>query len=636
MSYGYYADADNECRVFHVCNPVRRGDRVVAEKYSFICGNLTVFDQLSQTCTFPDNAVPCGNAAEFFYLNERIGVEDAFFHRDEDIGRAAKLVPLYGRYADSQTQNGRPAGKALSGFKGKAFFTNRDRKPAQSIRREDLNVTQVNNNERTIINRLNVPLDGAILTARKTSGAERSRGKTLVAGRRRFSTPPFGTLPGYGNRLNLDVINFRDNDFKVKRLKLMSPGLGRLRKLRQQGKRVAQSPQTRDAAEKKFVTNLERQAAESLGEPEIDSGYPSRTTSAPPGNQLASVSNDSEKNHDKPTPSTSKGADKVPKPSTTTTTTNSSGGSGNSSRTPTTTTKTMTQEANIEAKAVDDTKNQPGLVTEKPDMKEMPNSGAAIIKSSNRKSESDLKGTYRVIPAEAPAPVKASTASKSSVPKQSSPKSANDVKKASKKKETTVSHQGGKIKKRVSSKVAASETAGKPKPQSKASLKPKASGTAAAPQTTRKQTKIRSTAAPAVSTVASAQEPSTPKPASSESTTTPAAISSTEAQAPRSSESVTEPGTSTTASLSDKKTSRIPKSDATTPQAATATTMTSPVTTAKPSSRGKIRETSNTDSSDSTETPKYHSTNSPIIMVTIPPLMAVTSSTTTDRESGST
>ncbi|XP_003744684.1 uncharacterized protein LOC100904139 [Galendromus occidentalis] len=482
MAYGYYADADNDCRVFHVCNPVQRGDRLKVEKYSFICGNLTVFDQLSQTCTFPNNAIPCGNAAEFFYLNERIGVEKAFFHADEDIAAAAKLVPLFGRYADSPTQNGRPGGKPL-GFKGKAFFTNRDRKPAQSVR-EDLNVSEID--IRPGNNRLRLPLDGASLNLRKKSRTRPVRGKK-AAGRRRSSTPSFGKLPGYGNRLNLDVINFRDNDFNVKRLELMSGQ----RKSRQ---RTAQ--QTRHQAERKTVTNQERQTAESFGEPHIDNRY-ALTTKAP-SNQRTSVLGDSDESDDKP-PS-AKGADELPKPSTAST-------PRKQTEAPTT-----THGANIDAKAVDDTKTQPRLVREKSDTKEMPNRSSAelVTKPPSKKSqpESELKETDRVIPAKTPAPIKLSAAAKSSGQKQTPTKSTSAVKKVSKK--TEGSHQGGKIKKRVPSKVGVSETAGKPNSESTAPLKPKASDTAGAPQATRKQTKILSTAAPAVSTTPSAQETSTP------------------------------------------------------------------------------------------------------------------------------
>ncbi|GIY01995.1 chitin-binding type-2 domain-containing protein [Caerostris darwini] len=56
--------------------------------YSFFCGNQTVFNQLTLTCAFPEDAVPCQNARDFYYVNDNIGIEDALFLRDEDVARA--------------------------------------------------------------------------------------------------------------------------------------------------------------------------------------------------------------------------------------------------------------------------------------------------------------------------------------------------------------------------------------------------------------------------------------------------------------------------------------------------------------------------------------------------------------------
>ncbi|ROT62813.1 putative fibrous sheath CABYR-binding protein [Penaeus vannamei] len=44
--YGYYADQDNSCRVFHVCNPTLFSNGAVETyQYSFMCGEGSVFDQ---------------------------------------------------------------------------------------------------------------------------------------------------------------------------------------------------------------------------------------------------------------------------------------------------------------------------------------------------------------------------------------------------------------------------------------------------------------------------------------------------------------------------------------------------------------------------------------------------------------
>jgi len=94
--YGYFADVDNECKIFHICHPVDFPDgRHELFQYSFFCGNQTVFNQLSFTCAWPEEAVNCQNAPEFFYLNDRLGVKDAKFLTDDDVERARKYIPLY-------------------------------------------------------------------------------------------------------------------------------------------------------------------------------------------------------------------------------------------------------------------------------------------------------------------------------------------------------------------------------------------------------------------------------------------------------------------------------------------------------------------------------------------------------------
>ncbi|KAG0433155.1 hypothetical protein HPB47_020185 [Ixodes persulcatus] len=93
---GYFADVDNNCQIFHVCNVVNYPDgKTEVQQYSFFCGNQTVFSQLSLTCTFPEEAVPCNNAPDFFYVNDNIGIEKAPFLTDNDVQRASQLIPLY-------------------------------------------------------------------------------------------------------------------------------------------------------------------------------------------------------------------------------------------------------------------------------------------------------------------------------------------------------------------------------------------------------------------------------------------------------------------------------------------------------------------------------------------------------------
>ena len=46
--YGYYADVANDCQLFHVCYPVAYPDgQEEMIKWSFICPNGTIFDQVN-------------------------------------------------------------------------------------------------------------------------------------------------------------------------------------------------------------------------------------------------------------------------------------------------------------------------------------------------------------------------------------------------------------------------------------------------------------------------------------------------------------------------------------------------------------------------------------------------------------
>jgi hypothetical protein len=45
--YGYYADVDNDCQLFHVCLPVQFADgKEQTFKWSFICPEETLFNQV--------------------------------------------------------------------------------------------------------------------------------------------------------------------------------------------------------------------------------------------------------------------------------------------------------------------------------------------------------------------------------------------------------------------------------------------------------------------------------------------------------------------------------------------------------------------------------------------------------------
>ena len=85
QGYGYYADVDSGCQVsdmmieerggqipslqvFHICLPIQDNDGNIIEtaKWSFFCGNATVFDQQTLTCNYPEDAFPCEESPSLY------------------------------------------------------------------------------------------------------------------------------------------------------------------------------------------------------------------------------------------------------------------------------------------------------------------------------------------------------------------------------------------------------------------------------------------------------------------------------------------------------------------------------------------------------------------------------------------
>lgn len=63
LGYGYYADPDNDCKIFHICQSFKMSDgSIYNNHWSFVCGNQTVFNQVSLSCSHPEDAVPCESA----------------------------------------------------------------------------------------------------------------------------------------------------------------------------------------------------------------------------------------------------------------------------------------------------------------------------------------------------------------------------------------------------------------------------------------------------------------------------------------------------------------------------------------------------------------------------------------------
>ncbi|XP_037772413.1 probable cyclin-dependent serine/threonine-protein kinase DDB_G0292550 [Penaeus monodon] len=105
--YGYYADQDNSCRVFHVCNPTLFSNGAVETyQYSFMCGEGSVFDQKELACVAESSAIPCQESSSYFYTNEQFGrPEDKSLYYDYLLVCPLDKAPwrAYTAYAESQT-----------------------------------------------------------------------------------------------------------------------------------------------------------------------------------------------------------------------------------------------------------------------------------------------------------------------------------------------------------------------------------------------------------------------------------------------------------------------------------------------------------------------------------------------------
>ncbi|XP_053956752.1 titin [Anastrepha ludens] len=73
--YGYYADVENDCQIFHVCLPVTYADgKENTFRWSFICPEETVFSQDSFTCMRrEDMAITCEDSVNYYELNRNFG-----------------------------------------------------------------------------------------------------------------------------------------------------------------------------------------------------------------------------------------------------------------------------------------------------------------------------------------------------------------------------------------------------------------------------------------------------------------------------------------------------------------------------------------------------------------------------------
>ncbi|KAK4319880.1 hypothetical protein Pmani_009225 [Petrolisthes manimaculis] len=75
--FGYYADVENDCKAFHVCQPVFEEDGTLYEvaHFSFMCGQRAVFSQDSLTCSHTSGALPCSQAESYYQAsNAEFGI----------------------------------------------------------------------------------------------------------------------------------------------------------------------------------------------------------------------------------------------------------------------------------------------------------------------------------------------------------------------------------------------------------------------------------------------------------------------------------------------------------------------------------------------------------------------------------
>lgn len=73
--YGYYADIENDCQIFHVCLPVVYSDGMEKNfRWSFICPEETVFSQEYFTCVREEDLnFDCSDSEYFYDLNQNFG-----------------------------------------------------------------------------------------------------------------------------------------------------------------------------------------------------------------------------------------------------------------------------------------------------------------------------------------------------------------------------------------------------------------------------------------------------------------------------------------------------------------------------------------------------------------------------------
>lgn len=101
-SYGYYADVNNHCKVYHVCSPKHdEFGKQFYEHYSFVCAEGLIFDQQKVTC------VPNAQASSECLNSEKFYHKTASLFNSKRVSHETSDVKEYHAPVDSTTQRTR-------------------------------------------------------------------------------------------------------------------------------------------------------------------------------------------------------------------------------------------------------------------------------------------------------------------------------------------------------------------------------------------------------------------------------------------------------------------------------------------------------------------------------------------------
>ncbi|XP_074605417.1 uncharacterized protein LOC141858551 [Brevipalpus obovatus] len=95
--YGYYADVQKDCQMFHLCYPVREPttQQIVHQRFSFVCSENAVFDQAHLVCVDNDTSpIQCEESIQYYEVsNDRLleslqATQPGLFAVEEETGDA--------------------------------------------------------------------------------------------------------------------------------------------------------------------------------------------------------------------------------------------------------------------------------------------------------------------------------------------------------------------------------------------------------------------------------------------------------------------------------------------------------------------------------------------------------------------